>query len=512
MNVFANILKVIIILLALAVVVVVLLLGAMVLFPSFSVFGIHYVNGDDKIMYSYYDIEHPDNVERWGSVDTFCIETGSWDVYVYSNEVTKTTHTAKGLDADLTRKYSGFANNNVSVAALSNYVFETKKDGNYLTLSTTEPTGWYSRYDCAVYVYVDVDTLADKTLLIKTNSGKVTIGEEITDRSHTLNIQRLDVVANGGSTVVCDVDVADGVNIQKASGDITIRPSLTCDVKLGISSGLGNISVADVGSETEKSSLVIDKLHNNGVTFKTIYGDLMVNASTGIINGSCVMGNVVFDGVNCSLSLDSVYQKLYFNSVDGSLKVNKNANIVMADVTGSGSVAVSNLNGQSILETTNGSINVKSACADLTARSVNGNITITNGKDCEVDYFVEAGNGLVTVNEINGSINFNTLNNGRAQFHGSFDRLIGNNVVKTYSGEINIDMLDAGYGFLLKEWQTTTTVYFKLSGFEDFSTKKSADNEAYKNGVKIGGYTGTGDTLTVLSTVGKLRVVHPSLI
>lgn len=511
MNFLANFLKIIIVLLVLAVAAVVILMGAMVLFPTFSVFGIHYVSGDDQTLYCYYDVAHEDNVAQWQSVDTFAIVTNSWDVYVFSNQVTKLAHTEHGIDAILTRKYSGFANNDVASAALTKYVYETKKDGEHLTISTIEPTGWFSRSDCALYVYVDVDTLADKKLSIQTQSGKVVVGEEITNRSHTLRIDSVDVSAGSSNTFVNDVQISDYLAIHKSAGNININPALGCDVQLGIDSGLGNVYVNTIGSESNKRSLVIDDLCNNGVTIADIYGDMMVSATTGVIKGGSVSGTVVFEGVNCSLSLNSVGQKLFFNSVDGSLSV-QNAASVNAQITGSGAVNISNLTQKSTIETAGGRIVVDAVSADLTATSTNGDITLGNKSGATVNYIVKSTNGSVKITNICGSVHFDTTADGKAQFYGSYSQLIGTNEIKTVSGEIKIDMLDASYGFLLQSWYTTTSVYFKLSGFEEFSTLSSADDPSYSSGVRIGGYGGSGDTLAITSRVGKLRVVHPSLV
>ena len=511
MNVLSNILKILIVLLSLAVATVVILLGALVLFPSFSVFGIHYVNGDNKIVYSYYNVQAEDNIAKWNSVDTLSITTQSWDIYVYSINVTKDNHTPKGIDARLSRNYNGFANNSVGEATLSKYEFETKKDGNYLSLSTTEPSGWFSRFDCALYIYIDADTLKDKRLLIKSNTGKVVVGEAITNRSTTLNIQNVDIITDGGNTFINDVNVTNTLNIHKGAGNININPQLLCDVELAITSGLGNVYVNQIGSESVKKSLVIDELYNCGVTLKDIYGDLMVKAGTGIIKGTKVTGTLVFEGENCHLNLAEVGKNLFFNSTDGSLNVT-DAGVVVADVKGSGNIYVKNLKEKSVLESVNGSIKVDNVYADLTSATVNGNITLNNEENSTVNFVVESTNGVVKITKVNGSVHFNTNNNGRATFTGSFNKLIGENIINTVSGEINIDMLDAGYGFMLKDWSTKSTVYFKLSRFEEFSVKNSADDDAYKNGVAIGGYSGSTDTLSISSNVGKLRVVHPDLV
>lgn len=511
MNVFANILKILIVLFSLALAVFVILLGAMVLFPSFSLFGIHFVNGDNKIVYSYYDVQDATNSAEWASVDTLSITTDSWDVYIYSVNSTKHNYTNNGIDARLSRNYSGFANNTVSEATLTSYEFETKSGVNYLSLSTVEPSGWFSKFDCALYIYLGSDTLQNKKLLVTSNTGDVVIGESISNNSTTLNFDNIEVVTNGGKNYVNDVQVKDTLKINKGSGDIYINQNMMCDVQLAVKSGLGKIAVNKIGSETVKKSLVIDDLYNCGVTLNDIYGDLVVKANTGIITGKTVTGTVVFDGENCSLNLTEVGNSIFFNSKDGSLNVNT-ANIVVSDITGSGNIKIKDLKGKSVLSLASGLLNVENVYTDVTAGSIDGSITLNNEKNSTVNFVIESTNGVVSVTNVNGSVHFNTNNNGRATYSGSFNKLIGENVIKTNSGEINIDMLDAGYGFLLKDWSTKSSVYFKLSAFEEFSVKNSADDDKYKSGVNIGGYTETANTLSVSSNLGKLRVVHPNLV
>lgn len=511
MNVLANILKILIVLVSLAVIAFIIMLGAMVLFPSVKIFGIHYVSGDNKVVHNTYDISADENRAQWNSVDTFLISTDSWDVHIYSVESTKEERTKNGIDARLSRNYNGFSNNEIDEATLSEFVFETKNGVNYLSLTTTEPKGWFSKFDCVLSIYVGADTFQDKKVVIKSNSGNVTLGESITNRSTTLNFKNVDIITSGGTSYVNDVDIVDTLDIRKGSGNININKDLTCDVQVAITSGLGNVYAKNIGSESVKKSLVIDELYNCGVSFSTVYGDLLVNANTGIISGTRVTGTVAFEGINCNLKVSEIGGALFFNNTDGLLSV-ENAQVVIADIDGSGSIYVKNLNGKSVLETTSGSVKVENVYADVTVGTVDGGITLNNAEGAKVNFVVETTNGNTSIKNVNGSVHFNTNNNGRASFTGSYKRLLDENVIKTYSGAINIDMLNAGYGFLLKDWSTTSSVYFKLSNFEEFSLKDNSTDDTYKNGRIIGSYTGTTDTLSISSKIGALKVVHPDLI
>jgi len=68
---------------------------------------------------------------------------------------------------------------------------EERAEGTYMYVYMTEPTGLISKSDAVVDVRVGANVLAGKKSEIKTNSGIVTVGESVTDRSTTLNIKDL---------------------------------------------------------------------------------------------------------------------------------------------------------------------------------------------------------------------------------------------------------------------------------------------------------------------------------
>lgn len=510
MNFLANLLKILIILVLFAVAACIVLMGAMVLFPSFSIFGIHYVTGDSKSIIYYYNVEHEKNIDEWASVDTFYIETDGWDVYVYSNVGVKDAHTENGIDIRVNRNYAGFASNSVGEAVLSKYEFKKNKDGNYLSVKMTEPTGWLSKFDTSLYVYLDDDTLVDKTLSIKTNGGKVVLGESLS-KGNPINVNKVIVNSGGNNAYVQNINIADSLTINKASGDINIYKNLKCDANLSITNSWGNINLNNIGTESDKKSLIIEHIHNAGVNFGTIYGDLLVNGNMGTVKGKTVTDTVVVDAENCSMTLEESKEDLFFNNKNGSLSVNK-ANVVIAGVTDRGSVSIKELFGNSLINTYHGNVTVEKVYTDISVGTVNGNIDLTNAKDANVNFLIESTNGYANIKNIRGSLKFNTNDKGNASIDASFWELKGENVINTFSGKINIDMLDAGYGFMLKDWYTTNTVFIKLSRFEEFEIKDSLGNDDYKFGVKIGGYSGSTDTLSVTTNVGALRVVHPELV
>ena len=511
MNFFANLLKILIIVVLIAAAAVIILMGAMVIFPSFSIFGIHYVSGDSKSTVYYYNINHQDNVAEWANVDTFYVETNNWDVYVYSNTNFKDAHTDNGIDIKVMRNYMGFSNNEVTTAQLSKYMFEERKDGNYLSVYMSEPTGWISKIDSSIYVYLDEDTLKDKNFVIKTNGGKVVLGEAVSNSSHCLNFNSVTLNLGGGLAYIQDVNIADSLIVNKQSGNLSVTKDLTCDVEIDITSGLGNAYLKNIGSETQSNDFVIDNMLNSGIYFDTIYGNALIKANAGLIKGNMITNTVVLEGQNCSLDVGEIGGNLFFDNVDGSISVDK-ANEVVASITGNGGVNIDYLYGESMFDSVNGSVNISNVYKDIFVNTVNGNIDLNNVEGYTVNYVVESTNGSASIKNIRGTLNFSTNNSGRASLYASYWELKGTNSISTYSGSINIDMLDAGYGFMLSDWSTTNSVYFKLSRFEDFETKDSSSVDKYKDGVRIGGYSGSTDLLSVRSHLGSLRVVHPNLV
>lgn len=507
MNFLVNILKIIIVLALIAVAGVFIAMGAMVLFPSFSLFGIHYVSGDSQKTAYYYDITDTENglASKWASVDTVLIETDGWNV----NISTDVDYTEKGFDIWVSRSYRGFATNPVSTAEFSGYKFEERAEGTYMYVYMTEPTGLISKSDAVVDVRVGANVLAGKKLEIKTNSGIVTVGESVTDRSTTLNIKDLAINSTNGLVKIRDVNVIDNLVVEKESGEVKVSTDLTCDVNLDIKSGYGNAEFLSIGSDLSENSLVINKMFNSGIYFDDIYGDLLITADGGYVKGNKVNNSVLVNAKTCKLILNEVGGMTSFTNSEGSLEVKKALGGVTAQITnGNGSINIEELKGTttSKLETRNGEIKVQNVYCDVNVKSVSGKINLTNATDELVNFVIESNDSEVVLNDVNGSVKFTTLNKGKARVSATYVNLLGENKFITQTGVIDVKFTNANHKFLFKEWQTANKVNIKLSNLEEYDSNNSLTDERYKSGVKIGGYTGTENNLSLISVSGAINV------
>ena len=511
MNVFVSFLKFIIILLALAVCVGLVLIGSMVIFPSFSLFGLHYVSGDTRTVGYYYDLTgsmegSENNLTQWNEVDKVLIQTENWDVSVRAATEDDTLRTDNSIDTIVRRNYRGFATNEVSTAELSGYTFEQRADGYYMIVSMTEPTGLISRTNTSVRMMLDSNLLADKDLIIETNGGSVTIGNTPSDDSVTTNIGSLTINSQNGYVELNDITVADSIIINKESGNLDVNKDLSCDMSLSISSGFGRADFNNVGSASNPNDLIINGLCNSTINFNTVYGNLMIEGNGGYVIGTDVEGVLYVDAETCDVRVNEVNGMISFSNNDGSLTVEDANDSVVANISGNGSIDIENLIGKSILTTGSGNIAVNNVNADISVKSNSGRIELTNAQNRQINYIIETTDSEVILNDINGAVNFNVVNKGQARVNVIYQELKGENTFVTHSGAVEITFKKPNYAFLLKDWQTSNSVSFKLSNFEEYSVNNSADNETYKSGVNIGGYTGQSDALSISSVSGNISV------
>ena len=515
MNVFVSILKILIIILAIGVAAVVLLMGAMVIFPGFSLFGIHYVSGDSRSMGYYYDVTATDadgvnNVEQWAAVDKVLIVTDSWDISLRAVTENDTPYNEVGIETIVRRNYRGFATNDVSTAEFSGYTFEERSDGYYMIMTMTEPTGFISKTNASVSVLLNSSLLADKDLIIQTNGGKVTLGNKVEEGSVTTSIENLEINSSGGEVDLRDVTISNMLTVNKKSGNLYVTKDLNCGVELNIASGYGRAEFLNIGTESSSKDLIIQNLYNSTILFDTIYGNFSLDGSGGYVVGDCVQGAVLVNAQTCDVRITDVNGVIDFTNRDGSLTVkNANSNVFTTITNGDGSVNITNLLAESNIATDSGAVNIEQVNSNISVKSNSGRIQLTNAEGRQINYVIEATDSEVILNDVNGSVNFNTLNRGRASIKVTYQALIGSNNFVTQSGAIDITFIPANYAFLLQGWSTANSVSFKLSNFEEYTINNNLDREDYANGIAIGGYNPATDgekTLTLISNTGAIKV------
>ena len=520
MNVFSNLLKVLIILVLIVFVGSFLVLGAMVLFPGFTLFGVHYVSGDRQVSHYFYDTVNDtyyskepkqDATEpqtgKWSQVSDIEIVTDGWDITLRSAYKNETVVIEKGFNVYMNRFFRGFATNDVKEPTFSNFTFEERADGMYLVMKMTEPTGILSRQNTSLVVVVNEGLLANKKVHLVTNSGTIRIGNAVKEDSITTEFTDIDISSKSSAVYLNDVTINNELNVSKDSGDFYANKDLTCNSVIKISKGLGKVYVNNIGSESSAKTISLEDMNNVDFRFETIYGDFYYRGNAGYIKGKNIKKSFALDANYCDIAIEQIEGAMLYNNKDGSLAVDTVKNGITADVTnGRGAVHIKNLYGASAIRTNSGNITVDNVFNDIIVGSQSGNIKLNNADDKTVNFKIITTNSNVEITNVNGSVNMTTENKGKAICKVSYKKLIGTNKIVTHTGSAYVKFLYAGHSFLLKEWKTVNSIYIKLSNLTEESVNDSKANETYKNGYKIGGYDGTDDNLSVLSESGQIKI------
>lgn len=511
MNAFVNILKILIIIVVIALGLGLILMGALVLFPNFSLFGLHYIKGSGDPNGTYIELntsKEGNLAEEWKAASGVIIKTTNWDINVHPvTEATKNFYALNTITARWSHKYNGFV-----VGENWEPKFEGGKfapvgtDGKvYLIYEVTEPDGgWVSKVDTALEIIYEPAMFSNKDLIIETKSGAVTIGNnaEQEDRKG-FEIKNLDITSVSGDVKVRDVVVKGDVNISKSSGDFTTQVDFTNNVNVNIDNGFGTVKLKNVGSTTKSTSLVLNKIKNSNIMFENNYGDLVFEGTGGLVRGKSVEGILSVNGGNCDFDITTVKGNVTFASTDGTLKLAEAQKPVLAQISGSGQVDITKAVSTVDIKTKRGSVKIDEVLSDAKVETDSGKITL-KGTSATTKYTVSSVNGEVLLDNIYGTVNFNALSKGKATITVNYKKLVGENIIKTQTGAININAPIATAAnindlkFLLS-WETVNKVDIKLQGGVT-STEQKGTN------VSVNSATDTStNKLNLISVSGKIN-------
>ena len=520
MNVFVNILKILIILVAIVIGVALLLLAALVLFPGFSLFGLHYISGDGKTVGHYINLDstaEENYVQEWNNTNTVSIITTDWDIEVRPvDKNSENNYMVDTITALFTHRYNGFVYGDVNEPSLKTPRFVEQTDGSYtLVYEVAEPGGgWLSKTDTKLVILFDPEDFVGKNLDIQTRSGIVKIGnnlryEQTDDSSNSKKVSvdftsgDISVSDESGAVTIGDVNVNGEVRVDKNSGDFTSQVNLNENVFIDISGGFGKISLKNVGTSAGETGLILQEIHNSNITFDTVKGDLSFIGSGGLIRGENVEGTLSVDGGNCDVILTKVDGIINWNSTDGSLELKAASSNVLANCSGSGQINIESILGNANISTNSGAINLPDTKANVTAKSNGGAITI-NGSNNTATYDVSSRSGRVTLSNVCGNVIFNATDNGNASLDVSYISLQGENVLNSQTGEIKVTV-GSKMPFFLEGWSTNNSVNIDISACRS-NASKSADTE-FANGVAINGGS-VSNSLLITSISGSISIGH----
>ncbi len=521
MNVFVNILKILLILVAIVIGVGLILLAALVIFPGFSLFGLHYVSGDTQKVGDYINLgeasdNFPSQINEWNKTTTISINTLSWDIELCP--VTKANdnyYLADSITALWTREYNGFVVGEVAEPEFTGGEFIENSDGT-LTLyyEVREPDGgWISKVNTELLILFNPDDFAGKDIVINTRSGNVKLGDSLRYETREGDTKEkvstsftsgdLNITNLTGSITICDVDVSGEVTVDKDSGDFVTQVDLTNNVFVDIDKGFGTITLQDVGTRVGYTGLILEQINNANITFGRVKGDLSLRGTGGLIRGETVDGIMSIRGGNCDVILEEVAGRIDWESTDGSLDLGSAGGDVVAKCTGSGRITIDTVAGDVGIETNGGAITLAETRGDVILDTNNGEINVT-GTQTIASYTVTSRGGKTTLDNIHGTVNFTAKENGNASLALNYVELVGENTINTQTGDINIKV-GSKTSFYLSNWSTNNSVNIDVSGCRSSNSKM--ENTEYAGGVAIN--TGNiDDNLTLVSISGRISLTH----
>lgn len=507
MNVFANILKILIIIVVIAVAGMLLLLGALVLFPGFSIFGLHYIKGAGDPVGNYIELgatAENSKLAEWESASGILIKTVNWDISVAPvTKATENYHLADTLTARWHHEYNGFVFGDVQEPSFSGGTFANVDGKSYLVYEVSEPSGgWLSKVNAKLEILYDAEILEGKDIIIETETGKVQLGNSTSLENRVgFEIEDLTINSAHGEVQIRDVAVNGDVVVSKKTGDLYSYIDLPNNVKIEITDSFGTVDLENVGTAGTSSSLVFEKMGNSNIKVDDVYGDLIFAGNGGLVRANSVSGILSVNGGKCDFDIANVKGDITFESTDGQLKVAEAKGAVNATITGSGGVNIAKSLDVVNVNTKNGAVMLGEACDDVIVKTDGGSINVTGSTDVNT-YDISSINGEAVLNNIYGTVKFNALSKGNAKVKVNYCKIVGENIINTQTGVIEVYMPVAtsqninDLKFKLT-WETVNDVDIALQGGVSTAEKKGTN-------VSVNSATDNANTLTLKSVSGKI--------
>ena len=265
MNAASNVLRILIIVLIVVVIVAVLLMAAMVLIPSFNLFGFKFVANSDKVQKKSIDVVKSD--AEWQTVGSLVIETKGWGVelrqFSNSGDLNYRISGQDNLRVLFYTNYTGFIktseeNPEGKATCTISYATHLASGGDKACIITTsEPEAlWMTKSSAKVVILYDEGVLENKKVYISTESGNVYLGSDNLDKNARSSLANVTVESKNANITVGNMDVTESLNITKDSGGLECKTDMTGNMKLSINSGYGAIKLQKVGNPNSETSAV----------------------------------------------------------------------------------------------------------------------------------------------------------------------------------------------------------------------------------------------------------------
>lgn len=507
MNAFLSFFKYILIIILVAAGILLLALGALVLFPSFKIFGLHYITGDSTQDLITIPMTG-EGSENFVDADVLRFETTTFDVTVKTLTESQ-LYNSENITVEFYHKLTGFVYGDVEFPTVQGTEFFTENGKNVLLVKVLEPEGWIFKSNAVLVINCTEDALRNKDVEIITSSGLVNVGdtyrtsideetEEVKIDSSITQLNNLTITSGSGEVNIRSCEINGELSVTKSSGNLNVSRDLMNDTYVSITDGLGKIYLQNIGSETKSASLIMRDVANSDIQLGSVYGDMILVANGGLLRMDYVQDELSVDSNSCEVRVTTVGEMLMVEGADGRVAVTNVQGDVMIK-QGAGNVEIGSIDGTANIETTRGDVTLNSVFSDSSVTTTFGAINIYCGAQC--DLVVRSQSGRVNIDNMSGTLDFRVLENGSSNVTVNFTEVNGVNSIITESGSINVNLSSAVANYYFVEWSTARNANIQLYSYQ------STD--------KVGGVGTRGDDndknnytsqILLTSTVGNITV------
>ena len=459
MSLIGQILKYLLVIVIILFAICIILAGAMVMIPSFSLFGIHYLG--EGGLYKY-QIENTQATEtepatygytEFVDSEALQINTEGYDVYIRTL-VKNETAMENAIRINVSNYLTGFAWGDVERPQTtwgSKFINGVKT----YVITVEEPTGWLYHSKTFVELIVNSNDLVSKNLEINTNGGSVYlgVGDTTGEDGSVLNLKNLTLNGAGNECFLNYINVNEKIDINKTAGNIKSLLDINCPTEIDVWGGIGKIEIPNIGNKDSNQTLKI-KATNSEIRFNDLYGDFELVAQGGYLVANEISRSVNINCESCQIKIAKVGTQLNISvNSDSSSSANSIVNIgYIGDNAyvkgGDSTVKLGEVIGKVSVETNKGKIIVENARKSVYAKSIYGEVNINwvdnliynseNASDFET--VVEVKYSSVNITNIIGKLTMNIIDSGNAKINAEFNAVNGKSVINTNAGDITLSL------------------------------------------------------------------------
>lgn len=368
---------------------VIICAGVLVVFPDTRIFGISYINTTTKEpeMTVVKDI----NTSSLNSEYTIEILAGNYNV-----ELTQNTQGTEFINAELLNNVVGFTkelDSNKKAKLTYNY----SSANNKLTLTVTEPNGWFIKRDTVLKVSLPEKLLQKRINIVSTtNSGITTFGTSTTPlKVHDVTVSCLS--ANGGVKLE-NAQISGDLNIKNILGRIDVKNDISGTVTIDSTIGtytFGKINdlvvVAGEDGQTNNPAITLEEcrnvnwLSNSGslVVKGYVLGEFKAITKSANFTIEKAVGEVLIEGETSNVSINQVgnfeenpttkYNSFNWQTTSQDKYQTRVVTIYNKD---NSNISINRSYFKLSLNTAKGKINVKNAMREVDAETKSGSISV----------------------------------------------------------------------------------------------------------------------------------------